>query len=280
MISLITCSIKPEVCSRMLESVSKTIGTAYETIVFDNREKKYGLCKVYNEAAEKANGDYLCFVHEDIVIKTNGWGDKLIEFVTKTNDCGIIGMAGGHYAPRNFMTWHVNNTSPINIYDPTLSNNQEPVYSHCNPKNELFTKVVCIDGVFLFVTKAIWRENPFDESTFKGFHFYDADFSLTIAQKHQNYVYFGIDIYHFSSGKMEKTFCDYMYLFQKKWKRKLPYCLPGYKISFREEAGKAKKVFSLYRENGFSKMESYWRVFKINDIFLFLYFFAKNCLTL
>jgi len=272
MISLITCSIRPDVCKKMLDSVSKTIGAAYETIVFDNREKKYGICSAYNEAAENANGDYLCFVHEDIEIQSNGWGESLIAFVSQTENCGVIGLAGGHYVPRNFIGWNVNNkTSPIKIYDPTLYGN-DMTLTYRNPQNEIFTEVVCLDGVLLFVKKKVWQESKFDENTFKGFHFYDTDFSFAIAQKYRNYVFFGMDVYHYSGGKIARAYCENMYLFQKKWNRKLPYCLSGYNCSFSEEMEKAVMSYFLYRNNNFSRMESYKRIYSINGMLFFIKF--------
>ena len=278
MISIITCSIKPDVCKRMLDSVSKTIDAEYETVVFDNREKQYGICKAYNEAAKNAKGDYLCFVHEDIEIRTNGWGKALIEFINETKNCGIVGLAGGHYAPRNFISWYADAKAvSMKIYDPRFSMNQALKYQYCNPANEVFSKVICLDGVFLFVKKELWQENNFDEKIFKGFHFYDADFSFSMAQKYQNYVYFGMDVYHFSGGNREKTYCENMYLFQRKWKGRLPYCLPEYKVSFREELRNASEILFLYRENGFSKTESYKRIFRNNGVLFFILFLAKQC---
>jgi len=280
MISVITCSIKPEICQRMLNSVAQTIGTEYEPIVFDNREKKLGLCAVYNKAAKAAKGSYLCFVHEDIVIKADNWGNELIKFAEHNNDCGAIGIAGGKCANRNFINWSASG-SLIKVYDGVSSDNLDSetnlFYHYVNPDNEIFSKAVCLDGVFLFVKKNIWENNKFDEETFKEFHFYDADFSLSISQKYQNYVYFGMDIYHFSAGNVEKTFFENMYLFQKKWKYRLPYCLPGYKAPFRQELEKVKMILYLYRENGFSMIEILRRIYKINgflfSIFFCIYFF-------
>jgi glycosyltransferase involved in cell wall biosynthesis len=267
-------------CQRMLESVSKTIGVEYETIVFDNREKKYGICKAYNEATKEAKGDYLCFVHEDVVIKTNSWGKELVKFIELNNDCGVIGIAGGKYANRNFISWYVSENL-IKIHDGVDSGKtndfgeNDLVYKYKNPNNEIFSRAICLDGVFLFVQKEIWENNKFDEEIFKGFHFYDADFTFSVSQKYQNYVYFGIDIYHFSKGNVERTYCENMYLFQKKWKNRLPYCLPSYKISFLEELRKANQVFSLYRKNNFSKIESFKRIYKINGILFSIFLLLK-----
>jgi len=278
MISIITCSIKPDICQRMLDSICDTIGVEYEAIVFDNREKKYGICKAYNEAAREAKGDFLCFVHEDIVVKTNAWGKELIKFTEQTDNCGVIGIAGGKYAQRNFTTWCVYDHL-INIYDARNRKQnyceKDLIYQNKNPNGELFSEAVCLDGVFLFVKKSVWANNKFDEETFKGFHFYDADFTFSISQKRQNYVYFGIDIYHFSYGNIERIFCENMYLFQRKWKHKLPYCLPRYKVSFGDELQEAHSVFSLYKTNGFSRVECFKRIYEINGIFFFAVFLLK-----
>jgi len=284
MISVITCSIKPDICKRMLDSISQTIGTEYETIVFDNRETKYGICKAYNEAAKKAKGNYLCFVHEDIVIKTVDWGKDLIKFAESNDDCGVIGIAGGKCAKRNFIDYG-GSDSLIKVYDGGSSgNNLDPetnlYYHYSNPDNETFSKAISLDGVFLFVKKSIWENNKFDEETFKGFHFYDADFSFSISQKYQNYVYFGMDLYHFSRGNVEKTYCESMFLFQKKWRDKLPSCLPGHKISFMEELRRASQVFVLYRKNNFSRTESFRRIYEINNVLFFCIFLFKRAKNL
>ena len=145
-----------------------------------------------------------------------------------------------------------------------------------NSNNENFSKVACMDEVFLFVKKEIWQEYRFDEKIFKDFHFYDTDFSVAIAQKYQNYVYFEMDVYHLSPGYVEKTYCENMYLFQKKWRNRLPYCLPGYKFSFQGESRMANDMVSLYRKNGFSKIEIFKRIYKVNGILFFMYFLVKR----
>jgi len=275
MISVITCSIKPDICQRMLDSISETVGVEFETIVFDNREKNYGICKAYNEAAKTAKGEYLCFVHEDIVIKTNDWGKELVMFIEQNNNCGVIGIGGGKTVNRNFNGWWSSSKNLFNVYDccgsgKTMAFSESDLsHKYKNPDNELFSKVVCLDGIFLFVKNDIWENNKFDENTFKDFHFYDADFSFNISQKYQNYVYFGMNIYHYSAGNIERTFCENMYLFQKKWKSKLPYCLQGKQPDFQEELKRAKYVFFLYTNNGFSYEESLSRISEINEITLF-----------
>jgi hypothetical protein len=273
-ISIITCSIKPELCDQMLESVKNTIGTNYEAIVFDNREKKLGICQVYNLCAKKANFPYLCFIHEDTIVSTPRWGADMVSFAEKTPDCGVIGFAGGTTAKKNFTGWPCA-TIRCRFYDPPHGDkltSDDLCYSYQNPDNEDFAKVVTLDGVFLFVKKEIWKINPFDEEKIRGFHFYDADFSFGIAQKRQNYVCLTADIYHFSHGSYDKDYYKYARIFQKKWKNKLPYIIGGQKISLTEEIDSAKKLFVYSLRYGIGIRKSMKHLLEINGWWFFFLF--------
>lgn len=57
MYSIICCSVKPEAAEALRRNVAETIGVPFEFIVFDNREKGYGLCRVYNLCAARARYD-------------------------------------------------------------------------------------------------------------------------------------------------------------------------------------------------------------------------------
>jgi glycosyltransferase involved in cell wall biosynthesis len=202
MISLIVSSVTPDLRKRLSDSVAVTIGVDYELKVFDNSKDSFGLCKVYNMLAEQAKGDYLCFIHEDLLIKTIGWGEELENFVDSNQDCGVIGLCGCTKITKMFTGWWAQAAGDLR--QGYFSSNQYPqgfpdCYNVCNknPDNELFSKVLIVDGMFLFVKKKVWEEHKFDEQTFNRFHFYDADFSFSVAQNHQNYVYHGMLSYHY-----------------------------------------------------------------------------------
>ena len=72
--SIIVCSVKPEMAKALSDNIRSTIGVEYEMIIFDNRQAGKGICAVYNECAERAAGEYLLFVHEDVAFHTEGWG--------------------------------------------------------------------------------------------------------------------------------------------------------------------------------------------------------------
>lgn len=227
MITMIICSINPERCNKLLENISKTIGVEYETIVFDNRNEQWGLCRVYNHCAAKAKFPYLCFIHEDVHINTDNWGKKIIETIEKIPDCGVVGFAGGTHAGKNISSWSAGQRR-ANVCDGFNGKNHSylrlnyKTHHYANPYAEEFSKVLFIDGLFQLVKKTIWEEIKYDEDTFSGFHFYDLDFSFAVSEKYNNYVLLCFDVFHDSPGNINSEYVKNIFAFQSKWKNKLP----------------------------------------------------------
>lgn len=274
-ISVIVCSRDQASRDRLHSCVADTAGAEFEIIAFDNSDKKWGICKVYNHCAEKAAYPYLCFIHEDVVITTKGWGAALIEFAESAPDCGVVGIAGGTAVHRNFISWNdgwPDRKVRYRFWDP----NGKPrpggalEYSCYNPDDAEFAKAVTIDGCFLFVAQDVFAEKPFNEDVFTGFHFYDADFSLEISRIKQNYVCFKIDIYHYSSGTHNKDFCQSARKFQLKWKNLLPLALDGKKTSLWRELSLASEYIGKCRRSGtFGWIDSFSHTVKLNG-YIFL----------
>jgi hypothetical protein len=280
-ISVITCSINKNRCKQMFNSIKKTIGVPFESIIFDNREKKWGLCKVYNHCAKQAKYPYLCFVHEDIIMVTSNWGKIMVEFSRHTPNCGVIGFAGGTIVKKNFYGWGEYGSNPRYRYHEPITRKegdnknytvQDLGFQYENPHNERFAKVITIDGLFLFVSFETWFKNPFDEKRFPEFHFYDADFSFRISQICQNFVYLQADIYHFSKGTFDKKYDGYAREFQKKWKKRLPSVIGNEKIKKTDEAAAAFYFFHQSRQHGFTLIECVLHIIKINGPFIFFHF--------
>ncbi|MDR0540254.1 MAG: glycosyltransferase family protein [Spirochaetaceae bacterium] len=273
-ISVITCSVNPHLCAQMAESVKNTIGTAFETIIFDNREKNLGICQAYNYCASKARFPYLCFVHEDVILPTPNWGMSMVRFAERTPDCGVIGFAGGTTAKKNFMSWEFGPKGRYRYYDSMYGGRAHSFddlsYKYNNPENEEFAKVITLDGLFLFVSSDVWKERPFDEKRIKGFHFYDADFSFGIAQKRQNYVCLTADIYHFSGGNPDRTYFENARIFQKKWKQSLPQNIGSQKITLQEEVDNALYLCIQSLRQGFTLKESIRHLIEINGVWFIL----------
>lgn len=220
MISIIVCSINPDLREKLKINVEKTIGCDYEFLYLDNRIEKKGICEAYNILATQAKGDYLCFVHEDVSFDSDNWGINM-EKMASDKTVGVLGFAGVGIMTQ-FPYWLDRYTNIHHFIqctkDGTMLND-----SALQKKDKIAEKVVVLDGMLLFCRKEVWEENRFDDQIFTGFHIYDMDFSFKVAQSYQNYVCQNVVMSHYSLGSINQTYFDGMLLFYKKWKSKLPY---------------------------------------------------------
>ena len=76
LISLIICSRKADISEELKQNIAETIGCEYELCVIDNSRNEYSIFSAYNEGVRRAKGDILCFMHEDVLFRTNKWGGQ------------------------------------------------------------------------------------------------------------------------------------------------------------------------------------------------------------
>ena len=220
MISIIICSIKPHLAEQLKENCTKNIGCDHEVIIFDNRESGYGICKVYNQCAEKAKGEYLCFIHEDTLISTAGWGDTITRKLDEPT-CGVIGFAGSQIKSRSLSSWGQH--KDYDVYHITQSNPSSGERTvRCSNHSQDFTPVISLDGVFLMMRQEVWNQCRFDEQYLQGFHCYDMDIALQVAQKYTNYVCNCVDLEHFSYGCFNHSWLLETIRIHDKWRDQLP----------------------------------------------------------
>ena len=224
MISIIISSAKSAFLQQVSENVAATIGVPFEIIATDNSNGEQGICAVYNKGMLKARYDILCFMHEDILIKTNNWGQVIVSLFKNDPQLGLVGVAGSSYKPLTPSGWGGMgvNTTYVNIIQSFKHKKKESKHIYRNPNNERISKVACVDGVWMCTTKSVMKEIMFDEITFKGFHGYDLDFSLSVGQKYKVAVTFEILLDHFSEGVYDKTWMRESLIFHNKWHRHLP----------------------------------------------------------
>ncbi len=224
MITFICCSIRPEMVQTLEQNIKETIGVPFEFIAFDNRENGLGICKVYNLCAQKAKYEYLCFLHEDIQFNTPNCGEIITSKLSEP-DCGVIGFAGSIVKHRLPSGWG---------YSMATARERLIQHSDCdetklvvvNPHNEDFAQVITLDGLCMFVRKDVWAEHLFDENMLTGFHGYDIDFALNVAQHFKNYVCCAIEVEHFSAGSLNDQWRESVGIIHKKWRSKLPMYTP------------------------------------------------------
>ena len=232
MISIVICSRDKGVLHDVLQNVAKTIGVPHEVIAIDNSQSQYSIFQAYNIGTKQSNYDILCFMHEDISFETHNWGGKVLQLFEENNKLGLLGVAGSNYKPVIPCGW----SAPYaDIHGQTMymrliqsfKNKKVDQFVNNNPKNEILSKVVSIDGVWFCTRKHIAEEIGFDEITFKGFHCYDVDFSLGVFQKYDVAVTFEILLRHFSEGSFDFNWVSECIKLHNKWKNLLPINLAG-----------------------------------------------------
>ena len=201
MISVIICSVNPALALQVKRNIGATIGVLHEIIISDNRNTGKGICQVYNEGARQSRYDILCFVHEDVLFETNGWGRLIAGYFGNDPSLGVVGLAGSKYKSRAPSGW----ATGLATYDCSnilhIDNTGHRQKLYVNPGgNTVLEEVVTIDGVFMCARREAWHQYPFNEKVLKGFHFYDLDFSLSVGARFKLGVTYEMDLVHFTEG--------------------------------------------------------------------------------
>jgi hypothetical protein len=291
MISLITCSLTPTPDPALLKNIEETIGVPFELICVDNSSNRYSIFSAYNYGSSIAKYDLLCFMHSDILFHTAGWG-KIVADKLDDPNVGVIGVAGAILKSEELSPWWISDTRDFNRYlrfnilQHFRTGATQRKATGKDPE-EKWNEVVILDGVWMCCRKEIWRQTPFDERSYKGFHFYDLDFSLASFQKgYKNFVSQQILLEHFSAGFMDKTWIETAGIFHKKWNAVLPLGLKDVSTDdfgeIRDSAVRDLLRIMIYnRCHDLRLWLKYWfRVFRqapfARDTFMFLFNFGKS----
>ncbi len=238
MISIIISTADKESVGALCENISETIGVRYELIIIENPGKKYGLAKAYNIGGEQARFPYLCFMHDDVRFLSKNWGKQLIP-ILENPETGLVGLAGGVAKTKIPGDWHPDpalvemNFTQHYKYSKIPSNKVRRQYSGDNP-----AAVIAIDGVWICVRRKIFGSIKFDEVNFSGFHGYDIDYSLQVAQLYQNKVTFDVEVEHFSEGHFSREWIESAIKISEKFASVLPMSCKPQSTSFWNELEK------------------------------------------
>ena len=221
MFTIICCSVRPERVAKLSENIAQTIGDVeYQMIAFDNREVGDGICRIYNKCAEQARYPYLCFVHEDVEFLTPNWGRMIAEKL-REESCGVVGFAGSIIKTYCPIGWRLGRRDTRSHYVQFMRGKFHKKHSESSSKED-YSQVVTLDGMCLFVRREVWAEHRFDEVLLDGFHGYDIDFTLSVAQSHKNWVCNLVDIVHYSEGAYSAAWLETMQQLCDKWRKHLP----------------------------------------------------------
>lgn len=255
MISVIICSANEAELAQVSENIRNTVGTAHEIIAIDNRTAPRGICEVYNEGTKRARFDLVCFMHEDIEIKTQNWGSIVVGIFANDPQMGLVGVAGGGYKSLAPSGWYqLELRSEERYYQNLLQgfkyDEKKEIHAYHNPHNASLSRVVCVDGMWLCTRREIALRFPFDGKLLTGFHGYDQDFSLNVFPHYKVVVTYDVLMKHSSEGNFDKKWLDEILKLHKKWSYALPLTtseLPDDEIYITEKRAFKKLVEQMLR---------------------------------
>jgi hypothetical protein len=222
MLSIIICSIKPNLLVDVQQNISETLCIDHEIVAIENHANVHSLARAYNIGAAKAKYAYLLFLHEDVAFHTQGWGKMLVNLLQQTQ-IGLVGISGAVYKSQYPSTWSM---IPEEYYRiNALQRWKDGRITQHIRKESLeaeYSPVAAIDGVFMAMRKEVWQQYKFNEEHLHGFHLYDTDTSLRIGQKFLVVVSHQILLEHFSEGTLNADWINESIKFHKRYRKQLP----------------------------------------------------------
>ena len=228
LVSVVVCSRRDPSDAAHQDAIAETIGVPHEYLRIDNRDGRYGICAAYNLGVERAQGDLIVFLHEDVWPRTPAWGAVLRDRFSSRLDVGLVGVAGTQRLESDNPAWP--RAGRDYIRGQVVSGGFDGSGEALSVFNEAETDsdVVAVDGLFFAVRGALFRETAgaariaFDAETFRGFHFYDLDISLQVLRGYKLLVTRGILVKHDSHGDFGASWRGDAMFFRKKWAKILP----------------------------------------------------------
>lgn len=164
--------------------------TNYELILVDNTSNKFeSAAQGLNYGSKKANGKYLMFVHQDILLCSVEWLKDAEKIMEPFNNivAGIVGMS----------EHGVNNkTRGRNV----LIHGDPPEEWGWGNKIQKPETVQTLDECLVIIPKTIFDRYNFDESIFNRWDLYVVDYCLRLrTQGIESYV-LPLSVYHHSTG--------------------------------------------------------------------------------
>ena len=193
-------------------------------INFIRNEKNLGPIRALNQGIAAARFDYVCSIHNDVIIFERDWIGKIISFMERESDIGIAGLAGRQEI---YKTGCLNEASlKHNLQNEDLN----------EPMKEEMAYVVAVDGLTLVMRRSMLdKVKGFDE-TYGYMHCYDLDISLQSIEAGFRNVVVRVEAMHIGNGGMTRKRPEYKELvkddygllkrncriFSRKWAHMLP----------------------------------------------------------
>jgi len=193
-----------------------------------------GLCEKYNQGVEdslKNNSKddcWILFTHDDVELEsTIGRVYHQLDFLGRKKGADIVCVAGNLVAPSldcGFWWQHLGK--------PHFKGSGAVMHMNPNQEDSVFVtsygpypaEVKAFDGLWFAVKNSVFTKKKvrFDEETFDGFHYYEADFGASARAAGCKMWTSKVMVCHKSLGEGAKSpeFNKYRALFTKKWSKR------------------------------------------------------------
>jgi hypothetical protein len=177
------------------------------------------LTKSYNKGLKKSKNDIVIFCHDDIIIETKNWGQKLIKLFERNQEYGVIGVAGTKNMPVSGQWWE----DRSKMYGRVAHTHEGKTWlsTYSDDLGQNIEEAVIVDGLFFAIDKTKIK-TKFNESV-KGFHFYEITFCFENFLKGVKIgVTTMIRVNHMSIGMTNEQWETNRAEFAEKFKENLP----------------------------------------------------------
>ena len=225
MLSIIICSRQSALPDYTSNNIRETIGCDYELIIVDNSSGDHNIFSAYNEGLKKTHGEFLCFMHEDVVFHSVNWGIKVESVFADHPETGMIGIVGGQFIPDTPCSYWEGGCSVGEMIQGSIGGDGKYQSVREGKKVMELTDVVAIDGFWMCLRRDLFSKVYRDDKTYDGFHCYDIDISMQVWESgYKVQIVPDILIEHKSLGNTDSVYLEQNQRFYEKWKDSLPVC--------------------------------------------------------
>jgi GT2 family glycosyltransferase len=158
----------------------------HELILLDNTSGKFkSAAEALNQGASRAGGEYLMFVHQDVLLPSKEWLGTVYSRLDRLPKLGIAGVAGARGPGRCVVTNMMHGDLPVPAGNVQIDRPEV---------------VQTLDESLVLIPRDVFGKLKFDEVTCDDWHLYAVDYCLS-ARKLGYEVYVIPDcVYHQSPG--------------------------------------------------------------------------------
>jgi len=210
LVSVVVCSIDRGKFERVVADFHDRLDSVPHEIVGIHDARS--LCEGYNRGSEQSRGDIVVFSHDDIRIVSPDFAAKLFASLERCDIVGVAGTTRLRCAEWNRSGWpHL--AGQVMHLQPGIG----WVVSVYGLHDRLVAGAQALDGLFFAVRREVLGRLQFDEATFDGWHFYDADFTYSAFQAGLRLgIRTDLLLRHDSRGRFDESYRRYAARFLRK----------------------------------------------------------------